>query len=81
MKTARQCQLTSRFHPMKRHGPPTPKRQTHTRKLGERETNLKPAYSRTAIHRVDPPSQIEELPMKKDHDAWDDLIVLNPCGA
>src|SRR3954463_15920833 len=68
--------MTSRFHPMKRHGLPGPQRQTHTQKLGERETNLKPAYSRTAIHRVDPPSQSEEPLMKKDHDVPDDLIVL-----
>jgi hypothetical protein len=75
MKTARQLTLTSRFHPMKRHGAPTPQRHAHPQKLGEREINLKPAYSRTAIHRVDPPSQSEEPPMKKDLDALDDLIV------
>jgi hypothetical protein len=76
MKTARQFALTSRFHPMKRHGPASPQRRTHTQKLGERETNLKPAYSRTAIHRVDPPSQSEEPLMKNDPDALDDLIVI-----
>src|SRR5688500_8246044 len=76
MKTARQLTLTSRFHPMKRHGAPTPQRLGHTKKLGEREINLKPAYSRTAIHRVDPPSQSEEPLMKKDPDAHDDLIVM-----
>src|SRR4051812_50068177 len=76
MKTARQSQLTSRFHPMKRHGAPTPQRRRHTQKLGDREINLKLASSRTAIHRVDPPSQSEELPMKPDRDDADDLIAL-----
>jgi hypothetical protein len=77
MKTARQLTLTSRFHPMKNsHGPASPQRLTHTQKLGEREINLKPAYSRTAIHRVDPPSQIEEFPMNENSAPPDDLIVL-----
>src|SRR4051812_16752200 len=76
MKTARQCHLTNRFHPMKRHGPASPQRQVHTQKLGERETNLKSASSRTAIHRVGHLSHQRSLPMKPDRNDKDDLIVL-----
>src|SRR4051812_33037038 len=75
MKTARQLTLTSRSHPMKRHGPASPKRHAHSQKLGEREINLKSASSRTAMHQVGHLLHIEEPPMKKDPDALDDLIV------
>src|SRR4051812_36281631 len=76
MKTARQCHLTNRFHPMKRHGPASPQRQVHTQKLGERETNLKSASSRTAIHRMGHLFHQWSLPMKSDRNDTDDLIVL-----
>src|SRR4051812_14274647 len=76
MKTARQLTLTGRFHPMKRHGPASPKRQDHTQKLGERETNLKSASSRTAIHRVESTSHQRTRRMTIGLSAAHDLIVL-----